>query len=75
MPKKRLKKKKPKALLSPAQEHKLEGKFVALSNGHEKKVIAFADTYSDLLKEVKKTVIKTAFCIISLPKQGVLYSH
>jgi len=61
-------------LLSPRQEKKYEDKFVAISNRPEKKIVASADTYSALIKEARKTA-KNPFCVIFVPKEGVIYSH
>ena len=65
----------PNKLLSPTVERKYQGEFVALCTGRKKRVIAHADTYGALLEAVNKMAKHPLFSIISVPREGTLYSH
>jgi len=55
-------------------ERKHQGKFLAISRGPDKKVVAFADSYGALLEAANRLGVGD-FSIITAPRQGVLYSH
>jgi hypothetical protein len=55
-------------------EDKYQDKLVAISNEPEKRIVASADTYSELLKEARKAA-KNSFCVLFVPKKGMIYSR
>ena len=62
----------PKTPVSPiVAERKYQDKFVAISIGPERKVIAFGENYISVVREAEK-IATNAFSIISVPKKDLL---
>ena len=57
-----------------SMQDKYQGKFVAVSAGRKKKVIAFGTRYRRVVKEAKG-LAEPPFSIMFAPKKGVLYTR
>lgn len=62
-------------LLSPTTERKYEGKFIAVTRGPHKRILAAADTYEGVVEALKAVADHALVAIVSVPKRHTLYSH